>query len=208
MKIRTSPRFIESELSIFRSRCIMIIKAPIKEITTPMACIAVIFSRNIRKDMTTISTGMIDCIRKAFSAMVHCSPIYSSVLNEAIPMAESSNSIGKFFRTVFQSRFKWGIAGQSTSSDAPVQRQKASATGGTSARTARPTMKLPDQKSTAKVSKRYGELKIFSFMFFFILKPTLTLFFLFCIYRIVLLMLDNHIQDRGLVPGPVFVPGV
>jgi len=47
--------------------------------------------------MATISTGIIDCIRTALMTIVCCRPIYTSVLNTATPVAESSSNIGRFF---------------------------------------------------------------------------------------------------------------
>jgi hypothetical protein len=76
------------------------------------------------------------------------------VLKEATPRIESRINSGQWPFTTGKSVFKWGQAKKNTNNEAQVQRQKARAMGGMLARTARPTIKLPDQKNTAKVSRR------------------------------------------------------
>ena len=80
----------------------------------------------------------------------------SKVLNAAMPSTLSISSMRQCMLSIAHSRRIWGAPRHRTSTRPMVQRQNASATGGTIPTLDRPTMKLPDQNRTASVNRMYG----------------------------------------------------
>jgi hypothetical protein len=77
------------------------------------------------------------------------------VLKAPTPSADSASTTGQARSRGRRSRRRWRHAKGSTSAAATVQRQKASATGGTSPATARPSTAFPAQNRPGSIIKSH-----------------------------------------------------
>ncbi len=89
-----------------------------------------------------------------FVAGVYCSAMYAKVLYVPTPSRPSTTTGFQARRSSGHCRRRCGSAKGSVSSSDTTQRQKANASGGTSARMARPSTILPDQNNAVSVSSR------------------------------------------------------
>src|SRR6476620_4961619 len=132
--------------------------APTNESMIPKSCARDTRSPSTDHEITTIRNGVSESSSNALNALVVVSARYTHVWKEAMPVDTRATISFQWRRISDRCRLSRPYVSGSNIARAIVHLQKFSDNGEIALRSARPTMKFPDQNSAAALSPIIGEV--------------------------------------------------